>query len=70
VHECERMNRRIVVGVVLLIVAAVYFLIAPAFMVSDGTGVVLWVNIILGIVLAVLGIALLATGLRGKKESA
>jgi len=64
------MNRIIVFGVVLLIVALVYFLITPAFTISDGTMVVLWANIIPGIILAVLGIALLSTGLRGKKESA
>ncbi len=54
----------------MLIVALVYFLITPAFTISDGTMVVLWANIIPGIILAVLGIALLSTGLRGKKESA
>ncbi len=64
------MNRRVVVGVVLLLVAAVYFYFAPAFVVSDGTEVVLWANIVPGIVLAVLGIASLATGLRDKKGSA
>jgi len=66
----ERMNGRVVVGVVLLLVAVVYFIIAPAFRISDGTEVVLWTNIVPGIVLAILGIALLATGLRGKKETA
>jgi hypothetical protein len=65
-----RMNGRVVVGVVLLLVAVVYFVFAPALMISDGTEVVLWANILPGIVLAVLGIALLATGLRGKKETA
>jgi small neutral amino acid transporter SnatA (MarC family) len=64
------MNRIIVVGGVLLIAAIVYFLLAPAFRISDGTEVVLWANIIPGIVLAVLGIALLATGLRRKKGAA
>jgi len=66
----ERMNRRVVVGVVLLLVAVVYFYFAPAFMISDGTETILWVNIVPGIVLALLGIVLLATGLKGKKESA
>lgn len=66
----ERMNGRVVIGVVLLLVAVVYFIIAPAFMISDGTEVILWANIVPGIVLAVLGIILLATGMRGKKESA
>lgn len=64
------MNGRVVVGVALLLVAVVYFIIAPAFRISDGTEVVLWANIVPGIVLAVLGIALLAAGLRGKKETA
>ena len=64
------MNRRVVVGVVLLLVAVVYFYFAPAFMISDGTETILWVNIVPGIVLALLGIVLLATGLKGKKESA
>lgn len=64
------MNRIFVVGVVLLIVAVVYFLLAPAFMTSDGRAVVLWGNILPGIVLAVLGIALLVMSLRGKKGSA
>jgi hypothetical protein len=58
---------RVVAGVGLLLVSVVYFYFAPAFMVSDGTEVVLWVNIVPGIVLAVLGITLLAMGLRGKK---
>jgi hypothetical protein len=39
-------------------------------MISDGTETILWVNIVPGIVLALLGIVLLATGLKGKKESA
>lgn len=64
------MNRRVVVGVVLMVVAVVYFVFAPALMISDGTKVILWANILPGIVLAVLGIALLATGLRRKKETA
>lgn len=63
------MNGRVVFGVVLLLVALVCFYFAPAFMVTDGTQVVLWANIVPGIVLAVLGIALLATGMRGKKAS-
>ena len=63
------MNRRVVVGVVLLLVALVYFYFAPAFRISDGTEVVLWVNIVPGIVLVVLGIALLAMGLRSKEEA-
>lgn len=66
----ERMNGRVVVGVVLLLAAVVYLAIVPAFMISDGTGVVLWANILPGIVLAVLGIVLLATGLTGKKKTA
>lgn len=65
----RRMNGRVVFGVVLLLVALVYFYFAPAFMVTDGMQVVLWANIVPGIVLAVLGIALLATGMRGKKAS-
>ena len=60
-------RRRVVVGVVLLLVAVVYFYFAPAFRISDGTEEVLWVNIVPGIVLAVLGIALLVMGLRGRK---
>jgi len=64
------MNRKVVVGVVLLLVAAVYFYFAPALMISNGTQVVLWVNILPGIVLALLGIVFLTTGLRSKKESA
>ena len=64
------MNRKVVVGDVLLLVAVVYFYFAPASMISDGTEVILWGNILVGIVLALLGIVLLATGLRRKKKSA
>lgn len=63
----KRMNARVIVGVVLLLVALVYFVFASAFRISDGTEVFLWANILPGIVLGVLGIALLATGLRVKK---
>ena len=66
----ERMNGRIIVGVVLLLAAVVYLAIVPAFMISDGREVVLWANILPGIVLAVLGVVLLATGLGGKKKTA
>ncbi len=51
----------------MLLAALVYFYFAPAFVISDRTETVLWVNILPGIILAVLGIALLATGLRSKK---
>ena len=65
------MNRRVVIGVALVIIATVIFVFAPARSVtSTGTEVIYWANIVPGIVFAVLGIALLATGLRGKKESA
>ena len=64
------MNGRIIVGVVLLLAAVVYLAIVPAFMISDGREVVLWANILPGIVLAVLGVVLLATGLGGKKKTA
>lgn len=64
------MNGRVVVGVVLLVVGLVIFVFAPALMISDGTEVVLWANILPGIVMVALGIALLATGLRSKKETA
>jgi len=63
------MNRK-VVGVVLLLVAVVYFYFAPAFVISDGTQAILWVNILPGIVLAFLGDVYLATGLRSRKEGA
>jgi putative Mn2+ efflux pump MntP len=56
------------IGIVLLVLAVVYFYLAPAFRISDGTEVVLWANIIPGIVLALLGIVLVVMGLRGKKE--
>ena len=61
-------RRRVAVGVLLLNVAAVYFYFAPALVISAGMEVFLWVNIVPGIVLAVLGIALLAKGLKRKKE--
>ena len=64
------MNGRVVVGVVLLVVGLVIFVFAPALMISDGTEVVLWANILPGIVMVALGIALLATGLRSKKKPA
>lgn len=57
------------IGIILLVLAAVYFYLAPAFRISDGTEVVLWANIIPGIVLAVLGIVLLVIGLRSSSES-
>ena len=63
------MNRK-VVGVVLLLVAVVYFYFAPAFVISDGTQAILWVNILPGIVLAFLGVVFLARGLRSRKEGA
>jgi hypothetical protein len=66
----KRMNGRAVVGVVVLLVALVYFVFAPAFMISDGTKVFLWANLLPGIVLGVLGITLLATGLRSRKDAA
>ena len=65
----RRMDRKVVVGVVLLLVAVVYVYFAPAFMISDGTQTILWLNILPGIVLALLGIVLVATGLRSKKGS-
>lgn len=64
------MNERVVVGVVLLIVGLVYFVFAPVFIISNGTEVVLWVNILPGIVLVALGISLLATRFRSKMETA
>ncbi len=57
------------IGIILLVLAAVYFYLAPAFRISDGTEVVLWANIIPGIVLAVLGIVVLVIGLRSSSES-
>jgi small neutral amino acid transporter SnatA (MarC family) len=64
------MNGRVVVGVVLLALGLVIFVFAPALMISNGTEVILWANILPGIVLVALGIALLATGLRSKKANA
>ena len=64
------MNRKVFAGVVLLLVALVYFYFAPAFTISDGTQTILWLSIVPGIVLALLGIVLLATGLRSRKEGA
>ena len=58
------------IGIILLVLAAVYFYFAPAFMISDGTMTILWLSILPGIVLALLGIVLVATGLRSKKGSA
>ena len=55
------------IGIILLVLAAVYFYLAPAFRISDGAEEVLWVNIVPGIVLVVLGIVLLVMGLRDKK---
>ena len=67
----ERMNTRMVFGIILLIIAAVYFYIVPFRSVSStGTEIIYWANIVPGIILAILGIALLATGLRSKKQSA
>ena len=66
----ERMNRRVIVGVIVLLVAVVYFYFAPAFTISDGTQTILWSSIAPGVVLAALGLILVATGLRGKKENA
>ena len=64
------MDRRVVVvGVVLLLVAVVYFYFAEAFRISDGVETILWVNIVPGIVLALVGVVLLATGLMRKKGS-
>ena len=63
------MNGRVVVGVVLLAVGLVEFVFAPALMISNGTEVILWANILPGIVLVALGIALLATGLTSKKAN-
>ncbi len=63
------MNTLKVVGIILLILAAVYFFFAPAYRITNGTEEVLWANILPGIALAVVGIVLLAAGFRGKKES-
>jgi hypothetical protein len=63
------MNGRVALGVALLLVAVVCFLLAPALVISDGTEVILWANIAPGIVLALLGAALLTAGLRVKKEN-
>jgi len=63
------MKGRIVVGVVLLVVGLVDFVFAPALMISNGTEVILWANILPGIVLVALGIAVLATGLKNKKQT-
>ena len=62
-QEGRTTNKRVIVGVVLLLAAAVYFFFAPAFMISDGTKAILWGNIVPGLVLAILGVAALATGL-------
>ena len=67
----EIMNIRMVVGIILLIIAAVYFYIVPFRSVSStGTEIIYWANIVPGIILAVSGIILLAAGLRSKKQSA
>ena len=63
------MNTRVVVGVILLVIAGAIFWLWPALVISDGTETILWGNIVPGIVLALLGIILLATGLKGRKES-
>jgi len=56
-----------VVGIILLIIAAVYFYIVPFRSVSSaGTEIIYWANIVPGIIVAILGIVLLATGLRSK----
>jgi len=62
------MNARIIVGVGLLVVGLLIFVFAPALMISDGREVILWANILPGIILVALGIALLATGARRKKK--
>jgi len=55
------------VGIILLIIAAVYFYIVPFRSVtSTGTEIIYWANIVPGTILAILGIVLLATGLRRK----
>jgi len=63
------MNGRVIVGVVLIVVGLVIFVFAPALVISDGREVVLWANILPGIVLVALGIALLATRPRSKKAN-
>ena len=66
----ERMNTRTAVGMILLIIAAVYFYFVPFRSVSStGTEIIYWANIVPGMILAILGIALLAAGLRSKKQS-
>lgn len=61
------MNVRRVVGVLLVVIAAVWFFFAPALSVSStGTQVIYWENITVGLILAVLGIVLLATGRMSK----
>ena len=65
------MNRRVVVvGVVLLLLTVVYFYFAEAFRVSDGVETILWANIVPGVVLALVGVVVLAWGLMRKKGSA
>ena len=63
------MNGRVIVGVVLIVVGLVIFVFAPALVISDGRELVLWANILPGIVLVALGIALLATRPRSKKAN-
>ncbi len=63
------MNARIVVGLTLLIVAGAIFWFWPALVVSDGTETILWGNIASGVVLALLGIVLIVTGLKGRKRA-
>jgi len=66
----ERMNARTVVGMILLILAAVYFYFVPFRSVSStGIEIIYWANGVPGMILAILGIALLAAGLRSKKQS-
>jgi len=61
------MNTRMVVGIILLIIAAVYFYIVPFRSVSStGTEIIYWANIVPGTILAILGIILLVTGRRRK----
>ena len=64
------MNTRVVVGVILLVIAGAILYLWPALVISDGTQTILWGNIVPGIVLAILGIVLLAWGLMRKKGSA
>ena len=65
------MDRRVVVvGAVLLLGAVVYFYFAEAFRVSDGTMTILWANIFPGIVLALVGVVVIAWGLMHKKGKA